>query len=155
MANQLSNRIIAQNRKARHDYHIEESFEAGIMLQGTEVKSLRVGQVSIADSFAGSIGDEIFLLHAHIPEYEKAHILFNHESRRPRKLLLHRKQVNKLLGKIKTKGYTLVPLSIYFNEKNKVKVELALAKGKQLFDKRASIKEREWKVEKARTLREK
>ena len=150
-----NNRIIAQNRKARHEYHIEECFEAGIVLQGTEVKSLRVGKISIAESFAGNIGDEIFLFHAHIPEYEKANSLFNHESRRPRKLLLHKKQINKLLGKIKTKGYTLVPLSVYFNNKNKAKVELALAKGKQLFDKRASIKEREWKIEKARTLREK
>ncbi len=150
-----TNRIIAQNRKARHEYHIEDIFEAGIMLQGTEVKSLRAGKVSIAESFAGSIGDELFLFHSHIPEYEKANSLFNHESRRPRKLLLHKKQINKLLGKIKTKGYTLVPLSVYFNNKNKVKIELALAKGKQLFDKRACIKEREWKIEKARTLREK
>jgi SsrA-binding protein len=150
-----SNRIIAQNRKARHDYHIEESIEAGIVLQGTEVKSLRVGKVSISESFASNIGDEMFLFHAYIPEYEKANLLFNHESRRPRKLLLHKRQLNKLLGKIKTKGYTLVPLSVYFNNKNKVKVEIALAKGKQLFDKRATIKEREWKIEKARTLREK
>lgn len=151
----INHKIIAQNRKARHEYHIEEVIEAGILLKGTEVKSLRAGKGSIAESFASNIGDEVFLFHVHIPEYEKANPLFNHESRRPRKLLLHRRQVNKLLGKIKTKGYTLVPLSFYFNDKNKVKVELALAKGKQLFDKRASIKEREWKVEKARTLREK
>lgn len=146
-------RIIAKNRKARFEYHIEEDFEAGIMLTGTEVKSIREGKVSLDESFAGSIGDEIFLLHAHISEYEKAVGIFNHESRRPRKLLLHKRQVNKLLGKIKTKGYTLVPLSLYFNEKNKVKVELALAKGKHMFDKRAATKEREWKIDKARILR--
>jgi SsrA-binding protein len=152
---EANNKIIALNRKARHEYFIEETFEAGLMLQGTEVKSVRAGKISIAESFASNIGDELFLFHSHIQEYEKANLLFNHESKRPRKLLLHKKQINKLLGKIKTKGYTLVPLSVYFNDKNKVKIELALAKGKHLYDKRASIKEREWKVEKARTLREK
>ncbi len=151
----LKNRDITQNRKARHEYHIEEVFEAGIVLQGTEVKSLRAGKVSIAESFASNIGEELFLFHSHIQEYEKANALFNHDSKRPRKLLLHRRQVNKLIGRIKTKGYTLVPLSLYFNNKNKVKVELGLGKGKHLYDKRASIKEREWKIEKARTLREK
>ena len=148
-------RIIAQNKKARYEYHIEETFEAGIMLEGTEVQSVRAGKISINESFASNIGDEIFLFHSHIAEYEKANKIFNHEAKRPRKLLLHKRQVNKLLGKIKTKGYTLVPLSLYFNDRNKVKLELALAKGKHLFDKRASIKEREWNVEKARTLREK
>lgn len=154
MANSTK-RIIAQNKKARYEYHVEEEFEAGIVLQGTEVKSIRAGKISISESFASNIGDEIFLFHSHIAEYEKANKLFSHEQKRPRKLLLHKRQVNKLLGKIKAKGYTLVPLSIYFNEKNKVKVELALAKGKHLYDKRASVKEREWKIEKARTLREK
>lgn len=148
-------RIIAQNRKARHNYTIEESLEVGIVLQGTEVKSLRAGKSSINEAFASNIGDEIFLFHAYIPEYEKANLLFNHLSRRPRKLLLHKRQSNKLLGKIKTKGYTLVPLSIYFNQHNKAKVELALVKGKQLHDKRNSIKEREWKVEKSRLIRDK
>jgi SsrA-binding protein len=148
-------KIIAQNKRARHEYFIEDVYEAGFLLQGTEVKSVREGKVSINESFASNIGDELFLFHSHIAEYEKANKLFNHEAKRPRKLLLHKKQINKLLGKIKTKGYTLVPLSLYFNEKNKVKVELALAKGKHLYDKRASLKEREWKIEKARTLREK
>lgn len=148
-------KIIAQNKKAYHEYFIEDIYESGILLQGTEVKSVREGKVSIAESFASNIGDELFLLHCHITEYEKANKLFNHEAKRPRKLLLHKNQVNKLLGKIKTKGYTLVPLSLYFNNKNKVKLELALAKGKHLYDKRASLKEREWKIEKARTLREK
>lgn len=151
----LTKRTIVQNKKARYEYNIEENFEAGIMLSGTEVKSVRAGKVSLNEAFASNIGAEIFLFHTHIAEYEKANKMFNHESRRPRKLLLHKRQVSKLLGKIKTKGYTLVPLSLYFNEKNKVKVDLALAKGKHLFDKRASIKEREWKIEKARTLREK
>jgi SsrA-binding protein len=148
-----SHKIIAQNRKARHEYFIENTYEAGIALQGTEVKSLREGKGSIAESFASNIGDELFLLHSHIQEYEKANPLFNHQAKRPRKLLLHRSEVNKLLGKIKTKGYTLVPLTLYFNKNNKVKVELALAKGKHLYDKRASLKEREWKIEKSRTMR--
>ncbi len=148
-------KVIAQNRKARHEYHIESVLEVGIMLVGTEIKSLREGKGSIAESFASNIGNELFLFHSHIQAYEKANQLFNHEAKRPRKLLMHRRELNKLLGKVKTKGYTLVPLSLYFNEKNKVKVELALAKGKQLFDKRAAIKEREWKLDKARTLREK
>ncbi|MEK6733636.1 MAG: SsrA-binding protein SmpB [Pseudomonadota bacterium] len=150
-----SNRIVAQNRKARHEYTIEDTLEAGIALTGTEVKSARTGKISINESFASNIGNELFLFHSHIAEYEKASNLFNHEQKRPRKLLLHKNQLNKLLGKIKIKGYTLVPLSIYFNNKNKLKVELAVAKGKQLFDKRAAIKEREWKIEKARHLREK
>ena len=149
------NKIITHNRKARHEYFIEDVIEAGIVLKGTEVKSLRAGKLSIAESFATNIGDELFLFHAHITEYNKSSLLFNHEARRPRKLLLHKNQINKLLGKIKTKGYTLVPLSVYFNDKNKVKLELAVAKGKHLYDKRASIKEREWKLEKSRTLREK
>lgn len=154
-AKKSTHRIVAQNRKARHEYFIEETLEAGIVLSGSEVKSIRSGKVSLNEAFASNIGDEVFLLQCHITEHEKTNILFNHEARRPRKLLLHRRQLNKLLGKIKTKGYTLVPLSLYFNNKNKVKIELALAKGKHLYDKRASIKEREWKIEKARTLREK
>ena len=146
-------KLVAQNRKARHEYFIEDTLEVGIVLKGTEVKSLSLGKVSIAESFASSIGDELYLLHSHIQEYDKANDLFNHQAKRPRKLLLHRRQLNKLLGKIKTKGYTLVPLSLYFNNKNKVKVELALAKGKHLYDKRAAAKEREWKIEKAKTIR--
>lgn len=148
-------KIIAQNRKAKFEYHIEEVLEAGILLKGTEVKSIREGKISLDESFANKIGEEIFLFHVHISEYDKASELFNHETRRPRKLLLRRRQVNKLLGKIKTKGYTLVPLSLYFNEKNIVKVELAVAKGKHLYDKRASVKEREWNIDKSRILREK
>lgn len=150
-----NNKNIALNRKARHEYHIEEVFEAGIVLVGTEIKSLRAGKGSIAESFASNIGQELFLFHTHIQAYEKANQLFNHEDKRPRKLLLHKRELKKLLGKIKTKGYTLVPLSLYFNERNKVKVELALAKGKQLFDKRVAIKNREWAIEKSRILREK
>lgn len=148
-------KIVAQNRKAKHDYFIEDTIEVGIILQGTEVKSLRLGKASIAESFASNIGDELFLFHSHIQEYEKANSLFNHQATRPRKLLMHKGQMSKIIGKIKTKGYTLVPLSLYFNDKNKAKVELALAKGKHLYDKRAALKEHEWKIEKARTLREK
>ncbi len=148
-------KIIAQNRKARHEYFIEDTLEVGIVLQGTEVKSLRLGKASIAEAFASNIGDELFLFHSHIQEYEKANDIFNHQATRPRKLLMLKRQMSKLIGKIKTKGYTLVPLSLYFNDKNKAKVELALAKGKHLYDKRADLKEREWKLDKARTLREK
>lgn len=147
-----SRTIVAQNRKARHDYFIEETIEAGIMLQGTEVKSLREGKSNIKDSHAAEMEEAIYLFNAYIPEYTKAN-RFNHETRRPRKLLLHKREINKLMGKIKLKGYTLVPLSIYFNKKNIAKVELGLAKGKKQHDKRAAIKEREWNIEKQRALK--
>lgn len=145
-------KVVAQNRRARHDYEILETFEAGIVLVGTEVKSLRSGQANIQDAHAMEIGGEIILLNAYIPEYSKAS-RFNHETRRPRKLLLHAKEVRKLIGKVKTKGMTLVALSIYFNAKNRAKVELALVKGKKEHDKRAAIKDRDWKREQARTMK--
>ena len=144
--------VVAQNRKARHDYEILETFEAGIMLTGSEVKSLRTGKANIQDTHAMEVGGEIVLLNAYIPEYSKASH-FNHESRRPRKLLLHAGEIRKLIGKIKTKGMTLVALSIYFNAKNRAKVELALVKGKKEHDKRAAIKERDWKREQGRVLK--
>lgn len=150
----LAPRIVAQNRKARHDYFIEETLEAGIVLQGSEVKSLREGKANIIDAHALEAGGEMLLLNAYIPEYKGAN-RFNHEPRRPRKLLLHRKQINKLIGKVKISGMTLVALSIYFNEHNKAKVELALVKGKKAYDKRESEKERDWEREKGRLLRDK
>ncbi|MGI4775616.1 MAG: SsrA-binding protein SmpB [Janthinobacterium lividum] len=147
-------KIIAQNRKALFNYFIEDRFEAGIILRGSEVKSLRLGKASIEDSHATNSGNEMFLYNSHIAEYEKAN-RFNHESRRARKLLLHSVEIKKMIGKIRLKGYTLVALSLYFDKKNKVKVELGLAKGKKLHDKRENLKEKDWKREQGRLLRNK
>ena len=144
---------IAENRRARFDYHIEDTFEAGLALQGTEVKALRAGEASIAESYAEVKGSQVWLVNANIPEYSHGNRL-NHEPRRPRKLLLHEREIEKLFGAVERKGMTLVPLSIYFNRTGRAKVELALAKGKQTHDKRASIKERDWKRDKARLMRD-
>ena len=149
-----NNKTVAQNRKARFDYFIEDVMEAGIMLTGTEVKSLRSGQASVAESYAEVRNSEIFLLGVYIPEYNKAHVKLQHEVRRPRKLLLHRNQVNKLIGAIQRKGTTLVPLSIYFNDRGIAKVELGVATGKKQHDKRDAIKTRDWQREKSRLLHE-
>lgn len=144
---------IAQNRRARHDYFIEDTLEVGILLSGSEVKALRDGQSNINDAYADAEGDELALINAYIPEYKGAN-QFNHETRRPRKLLLHRRQINKILGRLKKEGITLVPLSLYFNHKGRVKVELAVVKGKKLYDKRATEKEREWNRDKARAFKD-
>lgn len=149
-----TNRFAAQNRRARHDYFIEDTFEAGVMLLGTEVKSLRQGRASISEAFAAERGGEFFLFNAYIPEYEAAN-RFNHEPRRPRKLLLHRREMNRLLGAVQRGGMTLVPLSIYFNERGIAKVQLGLGKGKRKVDKRDTEKERDWNRDKARLMREK
>jgi SsrA-binding protein len=141
--------IIAQNRKARYEYFIEEVLEAGIVLKGSEVKSLREGNANITDAYADEQDGEVLLLQSYIAEYKGAN-QFNHQPKRPRKLLLHRREIKKLFGKLKVKGYTLVPLSIYFNEKKIVKVELGLAKGKKQYDKREAEKERDWNRDKAR-----
>jgi len=146
--------LAAQNRKARHNYFIDDVLEAGIMLTGTEVKALRAGKTNIVDSFAGEQKGELFLFNAHIPEYGQGN-RFNHPPRRPRKLLLHRKQISKLLGAIKREGVTIVPLSIYFNARGIAKVELGLATGKKQHDKRATAKARDWQREKSRLLRNK
>jgi SsrA-binding protein len=146
-------RKIAQNRRAHFDYFIEDTLEAGIILAGSEVKALREGKANINDAYGDNQGGEIFLLNAHISEYKGAN-RFNHETGQPRKLLLRKKQVNKILGALKKQGITLVPLSLYFNERGKVKVELAMAKGKKLYDKRATEKEKEWNRDKARTLKD-
>ena len=146
-------RYVAQNRRARHDYLIEDTIEAGVVLQGSEVKVLRRGQGSITEAYADQSGGELFLVNANIPEYPaSAH--FNHQPRRPRKLLLHRKQVNRLLGAIQRDGITVIPLSIYFNERGRAKVELGLARGKRKADKRQAEKQRDWQRSRARILRE-
>jgi SsrA-binding protein len=144
--------IAAQNRKARHDYFIEDTVEAGIMLVGTEVKALRGGKASIGEAFAGEQGGELYLFNAYIPEYEAAN-RFNHQPRRPRKLLVHKREMNRLLGQIRREGVTVVPLSFYFNPRGIVKVELGLARGKRKVDKRAAEKEKDWKRDKARLMR--
>src|SRR3954451_17584935 len=134
-------KIAAENRKARYNFAIGETFEAGIALSGTEVKSLRGGKATIAESYAGEKNGEIFLVNAYIPEYLQGN-QFNHETKRPRKLLLHRKQVTKLIGAVQREGMTIVPLKIYFNDRGRAKVEIALARGKKLHDKRETEKAR-------------
>lgn len=146
--------LVAQNRKARHDYLIEESLEAGLVLTGTEVKSLRRGRASIGESYAQEQRGEFYLVNAHIAEYEAAN-RFNHDPRRPRKLLLNRREVNRLVGQVRRGGYTLVPLRLYFNPRGLAKIELGLARGKRKVDKRETEKRRDWEREKARLMREK
>ena len=147
-------RVAAQNRRARRDYFVEETSEAGIALTGTEVKSLRQGRATITEAYAGPRHGEIFLFNAHIPEYLAAS-RFNHDPKRPRKLLLHRREIRRLIGAVERDGMTLVPLSIYFNERGRAKVELARARGKHKYDKRAAVKDRDWKMQKARLMRDK
>lgn len=142
-------KLIAQNRKASFNYFIEERLEVGIVLKGSEVKALREGKVGIEDSHAADYKGEIFLYNCHIAEYDKANI-FNHDTRRPRKLLLHSKEIKKIIGKIRLKGYTLIALEMYFNERNTAKVQIGIGKGKKLYDKRHSIKEREWNRQQSR-----
>jgi len=145
-------KVVAENRRARFDYFVEERFEAGIELQGTEVKSLRTGEGSIAESYATVDGDQVFLINASIPQY-KSGSWMNHEPRRQRRLLLKRREINKLTGAIQRQGLTLIPLSVYFNSAGKAKIEIALARGKKAHDKRDTIKERDWKREQGRLLR--
>ncbi|TKB92939.1 MAG: SsrA-binding protein SmpB [Nitrospira sp.] len=146
-------KIVATNRKAYHDYFIEEKFEAGIVLKGTEVKSLRDRRVNLQDSYADVKEGEVFLHHCHISPYSHGNMM-NHDPIRTRKLLLHRKEINKLLGKTQQKGLTLIPLRIYFSERGQVKVELGLAKGKKQHDRRESIKAREAGREVERAIKE-
>jgi len=145
-------RYAAQNRRARHDFLIEDTLEAGLVLHGSEVKVLRTGQASIAEAYADAQAGELFLVNANIPEYKAAN-RFGHEPRRPRKLLLHRKEMDKLLGAIRREGVTVVPLSIYFNERGRAKVELGLAHGKKKADRRQAEKDRDWQRDKARIMR--
>ncbi|MBK6801753.1 MAG: SsrA-binding protein SmpB [Novosphingobium sp.] len=146
-------KIVAENRRARFDYYIEEVFEAGIVLTGTEVKSLRFGEGSIAESYADIKNGEAWLINSNVPEFSHGN-RFNHEPKRPRKLLLHEREIAKFTGAVERKGMTLVPLSVYFNGRGRAKVELALAKGKNVADKRATIKERDWKRDQARIMRD-
>jgi SsrA-binding protein len=145
-------KTVAENRRARYDYFVEERFETGIALTGTEVKALRQGEGSIAESYASVEGEEVWLINSHIPEYSHGNRL-NHEPRRPRKLLLKRREIAKLHGAVTRQGLTLVPLSVYFNGTGRAKVELALARGKKVHDKRETVKERDWKREQQRLLR--
>ena len=148
-----SEKVVATNRKAFHDYFIEERYEAGIMLQGTEVKSLREGRVNLQDSYASVRGSEVFLHQCHISPYSHGNIM-NHDPTRVRKLLLHKTEIQKLLGKTQQKGLTLIPLRIYFSKRGYAKVELGLAKGKKLYDRRETIKTREAGREVQRAIKE-
>ncbi len=141
MSREQGRKLVAQNKKARHDYHIEDVYEAGLVLTGTEVKSLRAGRASLVDGFAVLKDGEAWLQNVHIPEYDQG-TWTNHEPRRPRKLLLHRQEISKLVGKTKESGLTLVPLALYFKD-GKAKVEIALARGKRTYDKRQALAERQ------------
>jgi len=150
--NERKIKVVADNRKARFNYAIEDSIEAGVALTGTEVKSIRLGKATIAESYADPRDGEIWLVNANIPEYLQAN-RFNHAPKRPRKLLLHKKQINKLIGAVEREGMTLIPLKLYFNEQGRAKVELALARGKKLHDKRETERKRDWNREKGRLMR--
>ena len=150
---QVGKRLVAQNRRARHDYQIEETFEAGLVLTGTEVKSLRTGRASIGESHASEEKGEFFLINANIPIYEAAN-RFNHEPKRPRKLLLKKREMAKLHGAAAREGYTLVPLRLYFTPRGIAKLEFGLARGKRQVDKRETEKKRDWQRQKARLMRE-
>jgi SsrA-binding protein len=152
MALRGEERYVAQNRRARHDYFIEDTLEVGLMLVGTEVKVLRQGLASINEAYATERGGEILLLNAHFPAYPSAR--FNHEPRRPRKLLLHRREINRLMGAVKREGVTLIPLAIYFNPRGQAKLELGVAKGRRKADRREVEKTRDWQRDRARIMRE-
>ena len=147
-------KTIAENRRARYDYFLDDVVEAGIALLGTEIKALRDGRANIAESYAAVEGREIILVNADIPPYKQAN-RFNHEPRRHRKLLLHRKQIDRMIGAVQREGRTIIPVRLYLNEQGKAKLEIALAKGKKLHDKREASAERDWQRDKARLLRDK
>ena len=147
-------KVIADNRRARYDYEIMQTFEAGIALHGSEVKSLRGGRTNLAESYAAMKGGELWLINSNIPEYREAN-RFNHEPKRPRKLLLHKKEIEKLSQGVLREGLTIIPLKMFFNKRGRCKVDIALARGKKLHDKREAIKERSWDRERARLMREK
>ena len=150
-----TNKTVADNRRANFDYALEDKFEAGLVLVGTEVKSLRHGQCMLAESHVGEKDGALHLLNAHIPEYQQASQLMQHDPRRPRKLLLNKREINKLMGAITRDGYTIIPTRIYFDKKGRAKLEIALAKGKKMHDKRETKKERDWNRDKQRILRDK
>ncbi|SCB62124.1 SsrA-binding protein [Rhizobium aethiopicum] len=147
------NKVVAENRKARFNYEIIDTYEAGLVLKGTEVKSLREGKANIAESYASDEDGEIWLINSYLPEYLQAN-RFNHEPRRRRKLLLSGREIHRLRSAVNREGMTLVPLKIYFNDRGRAKMELALAKGKKLHDKRESEKERDWNRQKSRLLKD-
>src|SRR6185312_12904356 len=149
----MAGKLIAENRRARFDYFLDETFEAGLALTGTEVKALREGRANIAESYAAVEGSELVLVNANFPEYGPAN-RFNHEPRRPRKLLLHRKEIDKLMGAVQREGRTLIPVRLYFNDRGLVKLQLALARGKKMHDKRATEADRDWKREQGRLMRD-
>lgn len=149
----LPRKLVAQNRKARHDYSIEETVEAGLVLTGTEVKSLRGNGVQITEAYADPRGGEMWLVNAHIPEYAGGNRL-NHEPRRPRKLLLHKKEIEKMIGAVSRQRMTIVPLELFFDTRGRAKILLGLGKGKTKGDKRETLKERDWKRDKARLMRD-
>jgi SsrA-binding protein len=146
-------KVVAENRRARFEYFLEDFFEAGIALTGTEVKSLRFGEGSIAESYAEVKDGQAWLINANIPEFSHGN-RFNHEPKRPRKLLLHEREIEKIHTGVSREGMTLIPMSVYFNGRGRAKVEIALAKGKKLHDKRETIKERDWKRDAARLMRD-
>lgn len=150
-----TDQTVADNRKARFDYEIGDIFEAGIMLSGTEVKSLRLGQCNLKESYVGPKGGEIWIFNMNIPEYPQAGPKMNHEPQRARKLLLHKKEINKILGAVTREGMTIVANKIYFDSRGRAKIEIALAKGKKQHDKRETEKKRDWSKQKQRLLREK
>ena len=153
---EIAHGTVAENRRARYDYFIEDSLEAGIMLVSTEVKSMRGGQASLNESHAGEMDGELYLFNAYVPEYSRAGPKDRqHEPRRPRKLLVHRKEMDKLLGAIRREGMTLIPVSLYFNDRGIAKIKLGLAKGKKQHDKRQTEKTRDWNREKSRLMKEK
>lgn len=145
---------LAKNKKAYHDFFIEEKFEAGMVLQGSEVKGLRAKRVNLKDSFIRFVGEEAFLFNAHIGRLESTHRFYGHEERGNRKLLLHKKQLQKMLKAVNRDGYTIVPLQIFFNDRNLAKIQIAIAKGKQLHDKRNDLKEKDQKRDMARAMKE-
>ena len=149
----MTGKLIAENRRARFDYFLEEKIEAGLVLTGSEIKSLRLGKANIAESYASADGREMTLVNAYIPEYGPAN-RFNHEPRRPRRVLLHRKQLDKLLAAVRRDGRTIVPTRLYFNDKGLAKLEIALAKGKTAPDKRQTEADRDWKREQGRLMRD-
>ena len=146
-------KVVAENRRGRYDYEILQTFEAAIELKGSEVKSLRVGHINLSESYAAMKGTELFLLNANVPEYREAN-RFNHEQKRPRKLLLHRKEIDRLSVGVLREGLTIIPLKMFFNPRGRVKVDIALARGKKTVDKRETIKIRDWNREKSRVLRD-
>lgn len=151
----MAGKLIAENRRAQFDYFLEQTFEAGLVLTGSEVKSLRNGRANIAESYAAVEGDEIMLVNADIPPYAQAGPHFNHEPRRPRKLLLKRKEIDKLIGAVQREGRTLIPTKLFWSDKGLAKLEVAVATGKKAHDKREATAERDWQRDKARLMREK